>query len=218
MDKEKAFNGLLLEPNRHVNLSAQGRAFRGFFVGFKPQEYLIIDVPKSAEISDWLSGRRTVVGSFCTQGVILRFESTVTAFLRQSAWLLIVAYPPKLVKIHDLRKSYRAECNFPCKLLTTFGLKEYPALLTNISTGGCKCTISSIPPAHIEMFNTKKQLLLDFELPGSPGKQRIVGETLRVERHGAEIALSIKFSSDNDTQALEQLNAYILSVAKAAGV
>lgn len=217
MDRGKAFNGLLLESDRHVNLSAQGRAFRGFFVGFKPPEYLIIDVPKSAELSDWLSTRRTIIGSFCTQGMIVRFDSTVIAFLRQSAWLLIVTYPPKLVKIHDLRKSYRVECNFPCKVVTVSDLKEYFGLLTNVSTGGCKCTLLAIPPNQIGMLNEKKQVLLEFELPGSRGKKGLFGEILQVVRFGTEIALGMKFSSENEIETLEQLNAYILNVAKVAG-
>lgn len=214
MDKEKAFNGLLAETGRRLNLSVQDRSFRGFFVGYKPREYLVIDVPKSSEISDWLNEARTVTGLFCTAGTVVQFESSVTDFIKRAAWLLILTYPGRLKKIHDLRKSYRAECSFPCKLVTVSDLKEYPGLMANVSTGGCKCTLPSTQPGQAQMFNLKKEVLLEFELPGSRGKKGLLGETLQVERFGSEIVLGIKFISNNDVETMEELSAYILKMMR----
>ena len=39
-----------METGRPLHLTASGRVFKGYFVGFKPQEYLVIEVPRSKEI------------------------------------------------------------------------------------------------------------------------------------------------------------------------
>jgi len=68
MDNEKAFNGLLLETGRHLNLTSGGRTFGGCFVGSKPQEYLVIEVPGSTEIDACLVESQADTGLFCAAG------------------------------------------------------------------------------------------------------------------------------------------------------
>ncbi|MDR3555017.1 MAG: PilZ domain-containing protein [Syntrophobacteraceae bacterium] len=209
MDKEKLFNGLLAEVGRPLNLCVGEHAIRGFFVGFKPREYLIIDVPKSGEVSDSINGADTAVGTFCASGSVLQFESPIVDFIQSSAWLLMVAYPRKIAEIHNLRQSYRAECTFPCRLVTASDLKEYSGLMADVSSGGCRCTLPSTQPGHARMFNLESKVLLEFKLPGNSGKKGLLGEILHVERHGSEIALGIKFCNDNDMETMEELGEYI---------
>jgi len=96
MDSEKAFNGLLLETGRHLNLIARGRTLRRCFVGSKPREYLVIEVPRSTEIDACLAEGAAVIGLFCAAGKMVQFESSAVAFLREPAWLLFVTYPRRL--------------------------------------------------------------------------------------------------------------------------
>lgn len=214
MDKEKAFKGLLADSSRFLNLSVRDRSIRGFFIGFKPREYLVIDVPRSSEIGDLLGGSPTVTGMFCTSGTVVRFKASVTDFIRRSAWLLIVSYPERLEKIRDLRETFRAECSFPCKLLTVSEHKEYRGLMADVSTGGCKFTLQLTQPAQAKLFDVKKEVLLEFELPGNAGKKGLFGEILHVSRYGSEILLGIKFSGNNDAETMDALNSYILEMIK----
>ncbi len=214
MDKEKAFKGLLTDTSRFLNLSVRDRSFRGLFIGFKPREYLVIDVPRSSEIGDLLGGSPTVTGMFCTAGTVVRFKAAVTDFIRKSAWLLIVAYPEMLEKIRDLRNAFRAECSFPCKLVTVSEHKEYRGVMEDVSTGGCRFAFQLSQPAQAKLFDVKKEVLLEFELPGSAGKKGLFGEILHVSRYGSEILLGIKFSDNNDAETTEALHSYIVEMIK----
>ncbi len=86
--------------------------------------------------------------------------------------------------------------------------------MADISSGGCNCILTKLPPYLIEMFNSQKQVLLEFELPGIRGKKGLFGEVLNVSRDGAKIALGIKFNGNDDVETLEELSGYILKVGK----
>ncbi len=214
MDKEKAFIGLMAEANRYLNLSVREQPFKGVFAGFKPREYLVIDIPKTSEMSDLLNGADTVIGSFCTSGIVVQFESSIIDLIKGSAWLMIISYPRKLEEIHNLRKSYRAECTFPCKLVTASDLKEFAGLMANVSAGGCKCTLPSTQPGEARILSMEKKVLLEFKLPGSRGKKGLLGEILHLERCGLEIALGIRFCTDNDIETMEELGEYIALIMR----
>lgn len=215
MDRENLLNRLLMETGRPLHLTASGRVFKGYFVGFKPQEYLVIEVPRSKEIDAALTQCHAIVGSFCVSGTVIRFESPITAYLKRPAWLLIVAYPSSLLKIHDLRSSYRVECSIPCTLVSLFNLNQYSGLIVDINAGGCRIITSSISPSQAEMLSTsERKVLLEFELPGSHGRKRLFGEVASIRRDGAEISLGVKFNDNDDAAALKELEDYVSNVVK----
>jgi hypothetical protein len=215
MDNENLFNRLLQETGRPLQLSVCGRVYKGFFVGFKPREYLVVEVPRSAEINASLAECQTVTGSFCVSGMVIRFETSIKAFLKRPAWLLFVAYPSSLSKVRDLRNSYRAECSIPCTLVTLFNLNQYSGLIVDINARGCKCIPSSISPGQAEtLFNSEKKVLLEFELPGSHGRKRVFGEVASVKRDASEISFGIKFNDGDDEEALRELEDYVSNVVK----
>ncbi len=208
MDSEEAFNGLLMETGRHLNLTAHGRTFGGCFVGSKPREYLVIEVPRSTEIDACITEGHPVTGSFCASGKIVRFKSSIIAFLKRPAWLLLVTYPPSLENIHDFRSSHRIECSFPCILVTLFNFKKYTGRITDINAGGCKCILSPIPPGQSKMINSENKVLLEFDLANSDGIKKIFGEVAHVKCNEAAMTLGIKFS-DNDEADLKELTEYV---------
>jgi hypothetical protein len=215
MDNGSVFNKLLMETGRPLHLNVSGRVFKGCFVGFKPREYLVIEVPPSAEIDAALTGCRSIIGSFSVFGTLIRFESTITAYMKKPVWLLIVEYPLSLSKSRDLRHSYRAECSIPCTVVTLFNLNQYTGLIVDINAGGCRCVPSSISSSQAEMlFNSEKKVLLEFELPGSQGRKRVFGEVASVKRDSAEISFGIKFSDNDDEAALRELEDYVSNVVK----
>jgi len=215
MDNENLFNRLLMEPGRSLHLTVCGRVVKGCFVGFKPREYLIIEVPRSAESDAALTERQTVTGSFYVSGTLVRFESPISAYLKRPAWLLFVEYPSSLSKVRDLRSAYRAECSIPCTLVTLFNLNQYPGLIVDINAGGCRCIPSSISHSRAEiLFNSEKKVLLEFELPGSYGRKRVFGEVVSVRRDGAEISFGVKFNDNDDQTALRELEDYVSNVVK----
>jgi len=215
MDSENLFASLLKETGRPLKLTARGRVFTGYFVGFKASEYLVIEVPRSTEIDAALTRCHAIVGSFCVSGTVIRFESPITGYLKRPAWLLIVRYPSSLEKIRDLRSSYRVECSIQCTLVTLFDLNQYSGLIVDINAGGCKCIPSSFSPGQAEMlFNSEKKVLLEFELPGSHDRKRLFGEAVSIRRNGAEIVLGIKFNDNDDEAALKELKDYVSKVVK----
>jgi hypothetical protein len=215
MENESLFNRLLLETGRPLHLSVCGRAYKSVFVGFKPREYLVIEVPRSAEIDASLTECQAISGSFCVSGMVIRFEAPIKAYLKRPAWLLFVAYPSSLSKVRDLRHSYRAECSIPCTMVTLFNLNQYSGLIVDINAGGCKCIPSSMSPGQAEMlFNSEKKVLLEFELPGSHGRKRVFGEVASVKRDASEISFGIRFNDDDDEEALRELEDYVSNVVK----
>ena len=215
MDKESFFNRLLMEKVRQLHLTVGGRVIKCCFVGFKPREYLIIEVPGSAEIDGAFTGTESVLGSFHTSGTVVRFESSITAHVKSPAWLLFVAYPSSLSEIKDLRSAYRSECSIPCTLVTLFNLNQYEGLIVDINSGGCRCVPSSISHNRAELlYNSEKKVLLEFELPGSYGRKRVFGEVASVRRDGAEISFGIRFNDHDDEKALRELEDYVSNVVK----
>jgi hypothetical protein len=214
MDIENLFNGLLMETGRPLHLTACDRVFKGYLVGFKPPEYLVIEVPRSTEIDAALTNCNTIAGSFFVSGAVVRFESSTTAYLKKPAWLLFVRYPSALEKIRDLRSSNRVECSIPCMLVTLFNLRYYSGLIVDINAGGCKCLLTSISPSQVEKFTSEKKVLLEFDLTGSSGKKSLSGEVLNVKRDGAKILLGVKFNRDEDEATLKELEDYVSKVVK----
>ncbi len=215
MDNENLFNRLLMEAGRSLHLTVSGRVVKGRFVGFKPREYLIIEVPRSAESEAAFIELQAVIGSFYVSGTLVRFESSITACVKRPAWLLFVAYPSSLSKVRDLRSAYRAQCSITCTLVTLFNLNQYSGVIVDINAGGCRCISSSISPSRSEiLFNSEKKVLIEFELPGSYGRKRVFGEVVSVRREGAEISLGVKFNDNDDETALRELEAYVSNVVK----
>ncbi len=214
MDSANPFNRLLTETGRPLYLAACGRVFKGYFVGFKPAEYIVIEVPPSTEIDASLTECHAIVGSFYVSGTMMRFESSVLAYLKKPAWLLFVRYPSSLEKIHDLRSSYRAECRIPCTMVHLFNLNRYSGLIVDINAGGCRYIPSSISPSQAEIFNSERKVLLEFDLTGSLGRRRLFGEVANVKRDGAKISLGVKFCDNDDEAALKALDEYILNLVK----
>lgn len=215
MDGENVFQKLLAEPGRTLNLTICGRVYKACFVGFKPREYLVIEIPRSSELDALLSGCNSIIGSFCVSGGVIRFESSISSFLKKPAWLLILNYPISLSKVRDLRSSFRAQCSIQCTLVTLFDLSQHPGLIVDINAGGCRCIPSSISPKQAEtIFNAEKKVLLEFELPGSAGRKRLFGEIAAVRRDGSEISFGIKFNDNDDEAALKELEDYVANVVK----
>jgi hypothetical protein len=214
MDCENLLNRLLMETGRPLDMTVRGRVFKGYFVGFKPPEYLVIEVPRSTEIDVGLGEGHSVIGSFFASGTVLRFESTITAYLKRPAWLLFVRYPSSLEKIRDLRSSNRVKCSIPCMLVTLFNLRYYSGLIIDINAGGCKCLLASISPSQVEKFTSEKKVLLEFDLTGSSGRKSLSGEVLNVKRDGAKILLGVKFNRDEDEATLKELEDYVSKVVK----
>ena len=196
MDSEEGFNGLLMETGRHLNLTARGRTFGGCFVGSKPREYLVIEVPRSTEIDSCLTECHAVSGLFCAAGKMVQFDSSIIAFTKRPAWLLFLTYPSSLENIHDLRSRRRAECSIPCILVTLSNFKQHMGLIANINTGGCKYILSPISSVQTKMLNPENKVLLEFDLPGKDGRIKIFGEVMNIKRDGSGVSLGIKFDDD----------------------
>ena len=214
MDAECVFNKLMGETGRSVHLTACGRVFKGYMVGFKSPDYLVIEVPRSAEIDAGLSEGHAVTGLFFASGTAVGFQSIITAFLKRPAWLLFIKYPSSLEKIRNLRSTNRVECNIPCTLLASFNLKQHSGMIVDITGGGCKCLLTSIPPAHAKMFNTEKKVLMEFDL--GHGKTKFFGEVSNLKREGATISLGVRFCDNNDETALKELNGFIINQVRSS--
>ncbi len=215
MDNENLFNLLLMETGSPLHLIVSGRGIKGRFIGFKPREYLVIEVPRSAEIDAALTESHEIVGSFCVSGTLLRFETSICSRLKKPAWLVIVAYPSRLSKVRDLRTSYRAQCSLPCTLVSLLNLNQYPGSIADINANGCKCIPSSISLSQARtLFIREKKVLLEFELPGGHGRTRLFGEVANIRRDGAEISLGIKFDGNDDEAAVKELRDYVSNVVR----
>jgi hypothetical protein len=214
MDIEEGLNGLLMETGRHLNLTGRGRTFGGCFVGSKPREYLVIEVPRSTEIDACLTEGHAVSGLFCAAGKMVQFDSSIIAFTKRPAWLLFLAYPSSLEDIHDLRSTCRAECSIPCILVTLFNLKQYMGIIANINTDGCNCSLSPMSSAQTKMLNPENKVLLEFDLPGKHGRIKIFGEVMNIKRDRSGVSLGIKFDDDPQEEALRGLSEYLLNMVK----
>jgi len=214
MDSEEGFSGLLMETGRHLNLTARDRTFTGCFVGSKPREYMVIEVPRSTEIDSCLTEGNAVIGIFCTAGKMVRFDSSVIALMKRPAWLLYLTYPSSLINIHNLRSASRVECRIPCVLATLYNFKQYTGLIANINTGGCMCILSAISPGQTKMLNPENKVLLQFDLPGQHGGIEIFGEIMHIKRDGSGVSLGIKFDDDPREEALRELNDYLSNMVK----
>jgi len=204
-----------MEKGRPLHLTVGGRTVNGLFIGFKPREYLIVEIPKSSEIGTVFVENEALTGTFHVSGTLVRFESSITAHLKKPALLLFLAYPSSLSTGKDLRSAYRSECSIPCTLVTVFNLNQYAGLIVDINAGGCKCVPSSITPGQAEvLLNAEKKVLIEFELPGSYGRKRVFGEVASVRRNGYEISFGIKFSDNDDEKALNELEDYVSNVVK----
>ncbi|MHC1728234.1 MAG: PilZ domain-containing protein [Syntrophobacteraceae bacterium] len=186
------------------------RAFKGCLVGIKSGEYIIIEVPRTADTDQLLIEGNKISGALMVSGTVMKLEATIKAYIRRPARMLIASWPI-LRRSHDLRKTSRVNCNIPCVLKSSSTMKEYTGLIMDLSTGGCKCHTKSITANEARLFEQEKNVVIDFELLGSDKTNRVWGEVKSTDRDGGTFQLGIQFC-DTEQQVLDDISQYVSSV------
>lgn len=191
-----------------LEISGCGNGTKGYLVGYKQPEYMIIEIQTLAGLESKLAEGTPMAGAFLHSGSIARFQSLVLGYTKKPARLIFASFPTFLGR-HELRKFQRIECNIPSVLKLCSPALEYKGLIVDLGGGGCRFSTSVIPKHLCEMLEKTYAVELVFELQGIPGEQNISGQIVDAERHGKKTILRVEFSKKN---ALHVIDNYVRSI------
>jgi hypothetical protein len=131
----------------------------------------------------------TLIIRFLVDGIAYGFTSCVTHLLAHPESLVFLEYPESIAQV-SVRRDTRIPCRLPCNLIRSGG-ERTPALLLDISEGGCKVACRSIgEEQRTEGATTRLELTLP---PPAEGVHEITGKVIRATRQRQSILAGIEF-------------------------
>jgi c-di-GMP-binding flagellar brake protein YcgR len=183
---------IALGTRMQVQLGGTDTQFKSFMVGMEPEEYLIIRLPMIPGIANKLYAGNRVTVRYMYSGSVYGFRSTVLHFITKPSPLLFAAYP-KTIEVFQLRESKRVDCFFPG--LANIQGKEYPGVIVDISTGGCRFIIDTSGEVRVAQVEVAEEINLSFHLIGSPQPLTARGKVRSISREQGKVVVGIQFDA-----------------------
>lgn len=193
-----------------LELSGDNRGYKTSIVGYKLSEYIIIEMPKISGIESKIVNGGRVRGAMVSSGSVVHFECTIINSILKPIRLIFTTFPENIAH-RNLRKDHRIECNMPSTIKLLSSASAYAGIITNISSGGCRCFTRAISGGRSQSHLGSKVILV-FALDQTGGQKAVCGEILRINPDSKGAFLSIRFC-DNDESIIGEINEYVTKLA-----
>ncbi len=198
--------GLVLQ----AQLSTGDPRFKCRYLGMKPGEFLILQMPGVPGLREKLISRCNLILRFLISGKIYGFRSTVLSHTLRPAPLLFISFPSALETV-NLRKSERIETFIECEAEIDDQIVR--GVVLDLSAEGCKISIEHLTHAHAQLIQPETPLQLRFFLGSSTHELLVSGEivTTKTDNESSEAGVRFLFEqSRNGTE--EQIKHYVKNV------
>ncbi|HBG47826.1 MAG TPA: hypothetical protein DDW94_12685 [Deltaproteobacteria bacterium] len=187
------------------------------FIGMRQGQYIMLSFHDTVLRTDQLRDLNVVV-RYLYKGTVFGFKSRVMGLLASPERLLVIAYPYALEEF-KVRHCQRYECILPA----TASLEgcEAEAILIDISSEGCRCSIKTTGCANRDaIYNAielGREASIKVELPGASDKLVLSGAMKNIVKDEGRIVLGVAFASLSE-ESRKRLESYIffLSAVKEA--
>ncbi|QBF84041.1 flagellar brake protein [Shewanella maritima] len=136
-----------------ITPAGQKGRFKSTFIGFMPNEYLLIECPDMGKLGNFsqhvVKGMKIAVRGLVEgqKASIIGFMSLIEQTVTMPSRMIVLSFP-KAVSIHNLRATKRVDTEL--KVTVNLGTRSWPAVMNDVSLTGCHlvmqdCTQKSIP-------------------------------------------------------------------------
>jgi c-di-GMP-binding flagellar brake protein YcgR len=194
-----------------VRINGVEARLRSNLIGIKPDEFLILEVPRVKGIESALHNGNKLTVIFMNAGTVYGFESSIINAVKSPYRLLFVSYP-STIESHELRKSERINCYLPAEINLDGHKADYDGIILDISRFGCSFNSISIPMKKTSVFQLGAKVHLTFELIGIEERRKFSGKIKNLNLDDKMLSIGVKFDRfKNDVQ--QKIDAYVCSVA-----
>lgn len=194
----KAKNLLLgLGADLLVRIQGIEARLRSVLVGVKPDEYLIIETPRTKGIEARLRIGNRVTIIFIWAGTVHGFKSSIIGTIEKPAKVMFITFPEK-VETHELRQSQRISCYLPAAMNLAGDDATYDGVILDISRLGCNFTSLVIPRQKTNLLQLGGTVELTFEVFGVEGKRRLSAEIMNLNLDDRTASIGVRFDAVDD--------------------
>jgi c-di-GMP-binding flagellar brake protein YcgR len=212
MDHPAKTKGLSIGIGTELFISIHGIdvRLRSSLVGIKPDEYLIIDMPRISDIeSKTFAGNKLVV-TYMLSGAMYSFKAEILNSIRKPCRLIFISHPEDSAR-QELRNHQRVECYIPAVAKLYGDEVEYGVMILDISLGGCKFSSEAIPKDRCHLFQPQAKINLNLALLSLEDMETIKGEIMNTKQDASRVFIGVKFE-DISNRIRSKLDAYVKSV------
>ncbi len=198
--------GLVLQ----AQLSNGDPRFRCRYLGMKPGDYLILQMPGIPGLREKLISRCNLILRFLISGKIYGFRSTVLGHTLRPAPMLFISYPNSLETL-NLRKSERIETFIECEAEINDQIVR--GVVLDLSSDGCRISIEHLSLAHTQLLQPETVLQLRFSLGNNSQDLLVTSEivTVKTDNESSEAGIRFLFEQSPSTTE-EQIKSYVENV------
>jgi c-di-GMP-binding flagellar brake protein YcgR len=204
---------MLLEP------AGMGRRFKTAFIGMERGRYIIVRVPRIAGVSEYLYVEKPITVRYMHEGQVYGFSSEII-YMATSPFRLAFLRFPDTIEAVNLRESKRIDCYLPARVMLAEGsheqLTSYPAMITNISSGGCQAVIEAEEARLLPPISMDQPVTMTFTMFGRDEEEELPGKVKNIAVSGTRQYLGVMF--DNVSESIRNhIHEYIQSVTDYLG-
>jgi c-di-GMP-binding flagellar brake protein YcgR len=175
-------------------------------IGVAWGEFLIVRTPRVITAELLLSRGDPIKVIFIHDGIIYGFLSKFIHQVRTPSPLLFISCPES-VERHEMRKNLRVDCFIP----STIHLDDkivYPGVVSDLSTGGCRITMSRESVGVPEHLEPENKLVIAIEMLGIKPDRGILGIVKNMQHDATKIHIGVEFST-SDPDVMSRIQEYV---------
>ena len=190
---------------------SDGVRFRSRYLGMKPGDFLILQMPGVPSIREKLISRCNLVVRFMSSGTVCGFESLVMSHTLKPCPLVFVAFPETIESL-NLRTAERVDTFIEAE--GVIGDQIVRGAILDLSAGGCRMTVDRSTGTRWPDIEPGEEMLLSFRLPNENRMLTVNAQIVMAKKEVDAIALGLKFAQDERHAAVRgQLADFVEHVA-----
>lgn len=193
-----------------VRIEGVEEKLKSTFVGYSGTDFLVIRTPRLNRIRSKLFAGNRVSVHYLDSGTVVGFQSNLVDHIVTPFPLMFLSYPI-FVSRRSLRSKPWAQCCAPANL--KFEGQDFPGLIVNISSGGCRFTSRMLKEAKTPKPGVGHEVVLSFYLTKELGTITFPA-TIRSKTSAQDVTvmgLQFDVAPGKETELIEKFVNYILA-------
>lgn len=185
--------------------------FRSRYLGMKPGEFLILQMPAVPSIRERLASRCSLVVRFMSSGTVFGFEAAVISHTMRPVPLFFLTFPETIESL-NLRQAERVDTFIEAE--GVMGEHVIKGAILDISAGGCRMTVDRSTGTHWPDVEPGDEVLLTFKLPSNGETLHLGAQIINAKKDVDTIDLGLKFAQDEYHKPVrDKISEYVEHVA-----
>ena len=195
-----------------VQLKNERSRFKSQYLGMKPDEFLIIQMPGIPSVREAIMLRNvTLVVRFLIRGRVFGFESSVIGHVLKPSPMFFTTFPTSIESM-NLRSTERVETFIEAEGVIQDQIVR--GVILDLSAGGCRYTIDRSTGTRWPTMEPGDILRLRFDLGPNQGRVALDAEIVNAHTQVDKIRMGLKFLFEEDDFDLrEAIDRYVKNIS-----